>query len=360
MDQISDEQKLEWLTTTKMPRKRAMINNVDYEESWQVPKYRVKRLRRQIRQPSFGSLGKLPLELLFMVFQHLTCQDLEGLHSSSTGGRIAVLAFPRYHTLLTHAPTILAILKVTRLARSFTITKVYDTFTSTLCTTCGQFGGYVFLPAFARCCMRCAEHDPEYMPISRETARKDYGVKGKKILDSLPQCKTIEGYYSSYYGKIQYFTQQLYLLSRGMVGAVGTPNHVRKVPRPVRSYLGENWKKAYQRYMALTPLPSFIPKSASMAEGVYCAGCVVRAREHANVCSNADYCDYQALMPSNPITDGANYFCGNMSGQCPLARERDTLHDSRHILTHLLDCKGAQALLKAEWTESQKEISEGD
>lgn len=320
MDEISEEQKLNWLTTTTTPRKRAMINTAGPEDSWHVPKYRVTPLRRQIHRPSFGYLGTLPPELLWMVFRHLTCDDLETLHSCSTGGRMAVLAFPQYHNLLQHAPSILAILKETRLARSFTITKIYETFVSALCTTCGQFGGYVFLPSFARCCLQCAETDLKFLPISRDGAKKEFGVKGKKILDRLPQLTVIEGYYSTFAEEVKYYTQHLTLLSRELVEKMRDPN---VIPMPARHNLREMsylYIKAHQRYMALTPLPCFIPNSASLENGVYCAGCAL-GKHRFSQCSD-------------------------------LGR----LHDSRHVLSHLQSCLGAQALLTKRWTQSQRKF----
>lgn len=132
---------LEWLTATVAPRKRAMINGGGFNR---IPDYRVVQLRRQIDQPSLGDLGKLPPELLCMILGHLSCNDLEALRSCSAGAHIAVVSFPLYRTLCAHAPAIIAILKKTRLATSFSITKIYETFASTCCTTCDQFGGYVF------------------------------------------------------------------------------------------------------------------------------------------------------------------------------------------------------------------------
>lgn len=358
MDKISDELKLKWLTTTTPTRRRAVINTGYPEESRQVPEYTITPLRRQIDQPSFGNLGKFPPELLCMVFQHLTCDDLETLHGTSTGGRIAVLNFPQYHNLLKHFPTILAILKETRLSRSFTIAQIYETFKSPLCTTCSQFGGYVFLPSFTRCCMNCAETRSRFLPISRHGARTEFGVKGKKTLDGLPQLNNIEGYYSSLRGEIKYYTQRLALYSRELVKKLRDPHHT-----PAQSSIGHPPRshsfKAHQRYMALTSLPCFIPKSASMEKGVYCAGCDIRAREHAFLCPSSDITDHRSKPIHNHITDGREVSCqaNGLRRQCLLLSEQHRLHDSRDVLHHLQVCVAAQALLKVKWTRSQKTIA---
>lgn len=340
-----------------------MINNpAGFDDSWLVPEYRVTRLRRQIDQPSFGNLGKLPPELLCMVFPHLTCADLEALHCCSTGGRIAVLACFQYSALLNHAPKILAILKETGLDRWFTIGQIFETFTSPLCTTCGRFGAYVFLPSFTRCCMLCAETDMKYMPVSRNEARIEFGVKRKKVLDGLPQLSNIEGYYSSFSGQIKYYTQRLSLISRELAEQVRSPKHRLDFPRQSMRYVGENSVQAHQRYMALTPLPCFIPKSGSIENGVYCSGCDLRAKEHG-FCKGThmgEYRTYQKIL--HHLTDGLNYSCWprGYNENCFLITEQDRLHDSRHVLSHLQGCAAAQALLEAKWTRSQKKASAVD
>lgn len=105
MDQISDEQKLEWLTTTVPSRRRSIVGDIHprfrpYQKIPSVPKYELTLFGRQAHVSSFGNLGNLPLELLYMVFWHLTCDDLEALHSCSTSGRMAVLGFPQYYNIL--------------------------------------------------------------------------------------------------------------------------------------------------------------------------------------------------------------------------------------------------------------------
>lgn len=352
MDQISDEQKLEWLTATGPTGRRSIIGDIHpmfrpYQTNRPVPKYELTRFGRQAHRSSFGKLGNLPLELLYMVFWHLTCDDLEALHSCSTSGRMAVLGFPQYHNILQHAPTILSILKKTRLARYFTITQIYETFTSSVCTTCGQFGGYVFLPAFARCCLHCGEYEWKFLPTSRFEAKMKLGTKRERMLENLPQMNTIEGIYSHGCDRSRFYEKRLTLCSRELVKKLRdlkpTPIIIRSRQRPARPNSG------YQRYMALTPLPCYIPMSASTEKGVYCVGCDVRAKEHAPSCGKRDFFDPPREFPRNCIKDGPD--------PCSLKTDRDRLHDSRHFLRHLQVCKAAQALLKVKWTQLQEKSS---
>lgn len=370
MDIIPDSLKLKWLTTRCAPRVRAMVdeNSLLDKDSLQAIISGMTPLQRQIQQPSFGNLGKLPPELLCMVFGDLTCNDLEALHSCSTGLGMAVLAFPQYHRLLKHIPNVLAILKETRLARSFTITQLYETFVSPLCTSCGQFGGYVFLLSFTRCCIHCAETELKFLPISRDGARKEFGVKGKKIFDSLPQLHTIPGNYNSFYGETTYYKRKLALFSRELVQRSRNPEHNPSLPRYSQEHVDFNFIQAHQRYMALTTLPCYVPRSGSIEEGLYCAGCNVRAREHVRDLENLDnFCEGKHLSEysssEEPLIyelglDVDNFPCSSDGPQnpCRLTTAQDRKYDSRHILSHLQGCEAAQALLKLLWTRRRNQI----
>lgn len=332
MDETSDRQKLEWLTKLGSPKKLFMVNYGYFEGNWQAPEYRAIPLRRQIDQPSLGNLAKLPPELLHMVFSHMTCADLEALHSCSTGGRMTVLAFPWYQNLLRHAPTMLSILKYTQLDRSFTITQIYEVFTSPLCTVCGHFGGYIFLPSFTRCCITCAETEPRFLPITAYRARLEFGVKDQRIFDSLPHSIHIVGHYSSLAGLShpRHLYQGLKLYSREMVERFRDPKHrIETVRYSQEHVVGDNSVKAYQRYTTLTPLPCFMPKSASIERGRYCAGCDLRAKDH-RAC---------------PGMDNFCRFTGRRN-QCLIITRQDRLYDSQQILSHLQDCEAAHHLLK--------------
>lgn len=215
----------------------------------------------------------------------------------------------------------------------------------------------MFLPSFARCCIFCAETELSFLPISRDGAKLEFGVKGKRIFDSLPEIKTIAGDYSTFFGGIKYYTKRLYLYSREMVEALQDPNHVVAFDRHRQIVVGDKSIKAHQRYFALTPLPCFIPKSASIEKGAYCLGCETRAQEHGS-CIGSNLGDPYRLLAHDQITDGQHVRCSATGPreQCPLMTERDRQHDSRHILSHLEGCGAAQALLKRKWTEAQQEM----
>lgn len=238
--------------------------------------------------------------------------------SCSTGGHIAVLGFSPYYSLLKYAPAILAILKETHLARSFNIMKVYETFTSSLCANCGQFGGYVFLPSFTRCCLDCAETNLKFLPISRKGAETEFGVKGKRIFYNLPQLAVIQGLYSSGRGTTKQYSQNLTLFSRELVEELSNPNHVHRARHSWRNW-GNNSRKMHQRYMALTPLPCFIPKSASIEEGLYCASCALKAKYSHTA--------------------------------------KHSLHDSRHVLAHLQGCVATRVRAQSVVKKLQKRKS---
>lgn len=352
MDQISESQKLKWLTITAAPLPLFMT----MVEPWgvQIDENRLMPLPRRIHPPSLGNFEKLPLELLWMVFGQLTCDDIETLQTCSTGGRMAVFAFPPYYNLVKHAPTLLAVLKRTGLARSFTITQIYDTFVSSSCVTCGRFGGYVFLLSFTRCCLHCAETNPKFLPILYDRASK--GESDNRILDCLPQLHTVR----RYEGRPNIIERSI-LLSRELVELEKprNPELALLLARDSQQSVGET-ARYIQRCKALTPLPCFIPQSASLETGARCAGCVCRTHAYGFCRSKNSNKLLRGTEKAEFVADRNNFRPEGSRDQGPIMTfeeiqtEELRLHDSRHILSHFESCAAAQALLKLNWTRLQK------
>lgn len=199
--------------------------------------------------------------------------------------------------------------------------------------------------------MHCGEYDWKFLPISCNEAVMKLGIKAERILNKLPQMNIIKGIYSHGRYEDRFYDESLTLCSRELVEKLRDPKpmpgFIRSSQRPARALT------AYRRYMALTPLPCYFPMSASTEEGVYCVGCDLRAKEHDPSCGGRGFFDPPRKLPRS---------CMQLSkdgpGRCPIKTDRDRLHDSRHFLSHLQDCKAAQALLEVKWTQSQEEISE--
>ncbi|MCJ1462371.1 hypothetical protein MMC07_000971 [Pseudocyphellaria aurata] len=364
MDKVSDRQKLLWLTTIAPTRHRAMANN-DGLNGYDIACYAVPLPRRPIVQPSFGNLDKLPPELVGMVLEHLTLGDLEAVSSCSTGARLAVVAFPAFYNLLEYAPEILATLKITQLARSFAVKQIYETFTSFECTNCGQFGGYVFLPSFSRCCLHCAETELKFLPMSRDGARIEFGVTRKKIFDRLPKLNNILGEYSASKGEIKEYSTRRSFFARDQVAQFRKPHHPSTDVRPGQKFAGDTLIRAKERYMCLTPLPRFFPKSNRLEKGVCCAGCDHRALEHGLRCQDVheDEVVRRCLERQEPkITDGYGATCVRRRphDQCGLITDQHRRYDAETILTHIQGCQAAQALLKLRYDEAARGDADSD
>ncbi|MCJ1463071.1 hypothetical protein MMC07_001676 [Pseudocyphellaria aurata] len=364
MDKVSERQKLLWLTTIAPTRHRAMVNNGGLD-GYDIARYSVAFFRRPIVQASFGNLDKLPPELVGMVLEHLTLDDLEAVRSCSTGTRLAVLAFPPFHDLLKHAPETLATLKMTQLARSFAVSQVYETFKSSECTNCGQFGGYVFLPSFSRCCMHCAETELKFLPTSRDGARIEFGVTRKKIFDRLPKLNNVPGEYSASKGEVKQYTTRRTFFARDHVAQFRHPNHPPTDVRPGQKFDGDTLIRAKERYMCLTPLPRFFPQSNRIDKGACCAGCDRRALEHGIRCLDMhdDEVLRRGLERHEPtITDGYGASCVRRRPHdpCGLITDQHRRYDAETILTHIQGCRAAQALLKLRYNEAVQGAADSD
>lgn len=217
-----------------------------------------------------------------MVLGYLPCSDLEAFHQCNSTCRETILSLTSYCRVLSHAPTILSILKKTELDKIFTIEEVYQTLVTRGCTVCGKFSKLVFLPSFTRCCQTCAETQSKFMPITTKGAKMAFSVT-KEALNSLPHMKIIPNVYTNGEGSIKSCKKSITLLSRNIAQKLRNPSHVVTDPKYDPARMAMTSIKSYQRYMAITPLPYFSRQKGVVEGSFHCGGCVLRATGH-NAC----------------------------------------------------------------------------
>lgn len=344
---VSDMQKIRWVTEINCIKKPLMANTSSLVGANHVPDYVVQRLRPRVGPSSFGLFDLLAPELMVMVIRLLSCADLETLHQCCPVGRQTVLSLISYSRVLYYAPAILSVLKETQLAKSFTIAEIHQTLITRACATCGKFGGFVFLPSFTRCCQDCAETNPRFMPISANGAQKAFGIKSKKALDSLPHMKTIPNVYTNKDGAIKNCKNSITLLSRDMAQKIGNPSHVDP------TYVVKNTIKAYQRYMAITPLPYYNPLGGFVERGLRCGGCIQRARWHkkCTVFTGTIFNSVEEMEAAFEILPDESIPCsiqtlGSTVNQCCRKHACDILYDGPGLLAHMRQCKWAQNIIE--------------
>ena len=357
---VSDVQKIRWVTEINAVKKPLMVNTSNLSGAKHVPDYEVKRLGPRVRPTSFGLFDLLAPELMSMVIRLLSCADLEGIRQCCRAGRETVLAINSYSRVLSHAPTILSVLKITQLDKSFTIEEVHHTLVNRGCTTCGQFGGFVFLPSFTRCCQNCAETNANFMPISAHAAKKAFGIKSQRALDSLPHMKTMPNFYTTNDGSYKNCSKRsITLLSRDLAQKLRNPSHVIN-PKHDPVYVAENTIRAYQRYMAITPLPWYCSTTGYVEHGLRCGGCILRAKGHnrCQVFTGTLFRNVEEMEVAFEILPDESIPCsirnsGSTVNQCSRKNARDILYDGHGLLAHVRQCKWAQHIIDEKSAEAR-------
>ncbi|CAD6567580.1 MAG: hypothetical protein ASARMPREDX12_000539 [Alectoria sarmentosa] len=332
-EKVPEYFKRRWLTH----RRESLEDRIlDASEVVGLELYNLKPLKPRDEQSSLGALG-LPPEILRMIFTQLSFHDLQNVKAVNTHIRSHVVSVPEYQRVKASAPALLVALYITNLSECFTISRIYNVLISSQCTVCGRFGAYVFLPGLQRCCQRCAEHDIEFMPISQDTAKKQFGVRNRDT-KFLPKLVSREGIYCSSAGEPKKYKGKRVLVSRAEARKFGCNDPGNG------DWIAHKDVRAYQRYMALLPLPVLLPKEGSVDRGLHCKGCMV-VYEKAPT-----YCMCAIVMPGG-IEDSWDDWDDDVviskqsSLSCRNELAADQLHSKEGILEPIGGCEEAKALL---------------
>lgn len=262
-EKVPEHFKYKWLT---QPRESLKDGILDASQVVGLESSNLKPLESREREPSLGALS-LPPEILRMIFTRLSFPDLKNVIAVNTLIRSHVVSIPEYQTVKAYAPALLTVLWKTNLIEHFPLCRIYSLLVSSQCTVCAHFGAYVFLPGLQRCCQRCAENNREFIPISQDTAKKQYGVR-KSDMKLLPKLVSLEGLYRSPTGDLQRYKGKHMLVSRAEARRFGNEDSGNE---DSVAHTDLN----YQRNMALLPLPVLLPKEGSVDWGFCCKGCMV-------------------------------------------------------------------------------------
>ncbi|KXJ89331.1 hypothetical protein Micbo1qcDRAFT_206288 [Microdochium bolleyi] len=99
-----------------------------------------------------GTLAKLPNELLLLVTDQLDPLSFFRFRHINRMAHDFATTQPKYNHVARHAPTALIAMIRSQLAQTLTINDLYAPLVSHGCSTCSEFGEYLFLPTLTRCC----------------------------------------------------------------------------------------------------------------------------------------------------------------------------------------------------------------
>ncbi|KAI1950535.1 hypothetical protein LOZ57_002097 [Ophidiomyces ophidiicola] len=140
-----------------------------------------------------GILDRLPLELTYEICYYLDLDSLVNFSCVSKRYQEVVDSFPLLCRFKEHAADLLEAITVMGVSRFHTMTDVYEEFTQPYCRVCGKFGGYVFLPLFARCCYNCHYFAQELALAPLEEVVFNY-ILPDEIAKKMPVVRNVAGW----------------------------------------------------------------------------------------------------------------------------------------------------------------------
>ncbi|KAH7227614.1 hypothetical protein BKA60DRAFT_123933 [Fusarium oxysporum] len=212
-----------------------------------------------------GSLDRLPLELLRDTLFRLDVHSLFKFRQTNLRSRQTVDSLKQYQMIVSHGMNLLCALLRTRLAVDISLLDFYNALCLKSCSLCGEFGGFISLLTWKRCCFKCLKEAPETQVHTLSTVRKQFRLT-KAELGQLRSIKTLPGIYSMeelvHKSRIAIVSlHQATLISRWQLQAM----------RQIHSASSERHRKF--NFMGSCALPYYDKVSGNVEHGMSCAGC---------------------------------------------------------------------------------------
>ncbi|KAH6624147.1 hypothetical protein B0J18DRAFT_427420 [Chaetomium sp. MPI-SDFR-AT-0129] len=219
-----------------------------------------------------GTLGLLPLELLHDVVLRLDIRSLFHFRQANLSSRQIVDSLHHYQMVVSHGLNLLCALLRKRLAIGISLVDFYHTLCTKACTLCGEFGGFVSLLTWTRCCFPCLRGASEIQVQTLAATRKQLHfsraqVRQLKVFETLPGIYTMEeSEYKSRIAVVSAHQAQLVSAQQPHAAAAAQP---QAQAQPASS-TGRNRKF---NFMGSCALPHYDKRTGRVENGMSCAGC---------------------------------------------------------------------------------------
>ncbi len=222
-------------------------------------------IRRSVSRPlprapnaSLGTLDRLTLELLVYVSLHLDIYSLLKYRQTNLRSRQVIDSLQEYRAVTSHGLNPLYALLRTQLATYVSLSDFYNVLCTNNCAFCGEFGGFVFLPTWSRCCFECVKKAPETQMQTLASLRKQFRLT-QAAISKLRCFKTLPGIYtmdeSTYKSRFKIVPVHQAMLVSGKQPQAGEQP---PTPRPIYRY----------NYMAPCALPYYERRSGRVEYGI--------------------------------------------------------------------------------------------
>ncbi|KAJ5557180.1 F-box domain protein [Penicillium frequentans] len=145
-----------------------------------------------------GSLDRLPLELLFDMLGLLDMHSLFQFRQTNLRSRQMVDSLSQYQRAVSHGLNLFRALLQTRLATDISLLDFDKALCTKTCVFCGQFGGFISILAWKRCCFKCLQESPETQVRTEVIQVLAWNILDGSALTKTPHSDGIfsSGYYS--------------------------------------------------------------------------------------------------------------------------------------------------------------------
>lgn len=257
-----------------------------------------------------GILDHLPAELMSMVLRELDIRSFFNFRQVNRRARVLLTGLHEYELVSKHGLEALRGLLRAELAHCFTIEDLYRPLITDECSTCGAFGGFLFLFTAERCCFDCLQSSAHYRVLPPSAFAKIVNISPTQLKRlSIPSLRTMPGIYNMMETPAR---RPKYLISEEK--ATQTLLGIRAVGEDVIRNLRNRREQLGQRFMVATAYPCYSLGTAKLESGVSCKGCQVRVE----------------------------FFAGDVD-------DRDRVFSTRGFLSHFSQCLETQRL----WAESE-------
>ncbi|KYK56494.1 Cyclin-like F-box [Drechmeria coniospora] len=217
-------------------------------------------------EAGLGSLNRLPLELLHDVLLRLDTQSLFNFRQTNLRSRQVLHSMKQYRIVISHGLNLLCALLRTRLAVTVSLFDFYYALCTKLCTTCGEFGGFMSLLAWNRCCFVCLQNAPECQVKTLASVRKQFNMTKAEAV-RLESFKTLPGIYSM---EESAYRSRVTVVSAHQAAISSRQQRLHASAQVPPANGGRNQKL---NFMASCALPYYDGRTGKVEHGISCAGC---------------------------------------------------------------------------------------
>ncbi|KAJ5214998.1 hypothetical protein N7468_010677 [Penicillium chermesinum] len=212
-----------------------------------------------------GFLGRLPLELLLDTLYLLDMYSLFKFRQINLRARQVVDSLSQYNKVVSHGLNLFCGLLRTRIAIEITLFDFFEALCTKECFLCGEFGGFISILAWKRCCHKCLQVSPETQVRTLASVRKHLHMTEAE-LGQLKSFKTLPGIYSMN-ETVHNSRITIVSLDQAILACR------RKSPTTQQIRIGRAGQNRKFNFLASCALPYYDKLTGRVEHGISCAGC---------------------------------------------------------------------------------------